>query len=409
MTRQISTEKKIVLGAVLAAVLLIVLTSVFAPAHDEDDPQPSTFNSGPQGAKAAYLLLGKLGYRTERFEKPLSLLHELDAPHTTFVLSNPSGASSPEEQKELGGFLERGGRVLADGWYGGDILPGLYWKNGADDRVSPKCNTRPEGTSALAEAGPLRLDTELLARPDLAQTAVAQSCPDGAAVILYTVGKGTAIWWASPQPLTNRGLHEANNLKLLLASIGPPDRTVVFDETARDFRPADPWSKTKGLPIRAMQVQLLLVALLLVLAYGRRHGPVRTLSVTPRTSPLEFAQSMGGLYHRAGASEAAAQEARHRLLAMLERQCGLSRELLAAGPERVAAELRARFGFDDPAFASSMEEAAASTGRITPARALHLVQELHRLREALQGTIGRTPQPSHHNPNVSRSQEKPRV
>ena len=105
------------LGAVIAALLLIVGTAVFAPAHDEDDPQPSTFNSGPQGAKAAFLLLGKLGYRTERFEKPLSLLNELDAPHATFVLAMPWGslhAGGAEGSQRISGARRprAGGRLV---------------------------------------------------------------------------------------------------------------------------------------------------------------------------------------------------------------------------------------------------------------------------------------------------------
>ena len=404
MSQRRSTEKKVVFSAIAAALLLIVITAMFAPAQDEDNPQPSTYNAGPQGAKAAFLLLGKLGWHTQRFDKPLSAMAELDPAHTTFVLATPWGTSSQEDQKALNAFLERGGRVLADGWYGGDILPGVYWKNAETDHVEPRCDTAPEGTSTLAAVGTLRMETDLLAKDDMPETEVAQECPAGAAVIAYHVGKGTAIWWASPEPLTNRGLHEASNVNLLMSSIGPLDRTVVFDESPRDFQPESLWSKAKGLPITAMVLQLLLATLFLVLAFGRRHGPVRTLNVTPRTSPLEFAYSMGGLYHRAGAGEAATVEARGRLLSVLERECGISRETLRSDSERVAAELSARFNFNDPALAQTLDESAV-TERIPPARALQLVQELHRLREAVQRAAGRAV----HRPTSPLPQEKPRV
>ena len=44
--------------------LVIVVFSLFAPANDDTDLSPTTYNSGSAGTKAAYLVLDELGYRS---------------------------------------------------------------------------------------------------------------------------------------------------------------------------------------------------------------------------------------------------------------------------------------------------------------------------------------------------------
>ena len=372
---RMALEKKLALGGIAVALLLIVLTATLAPAYNEDDPIPRSTNAGPAGAKALWTLLPRLGYRRERMDTPLTALAGLDAPRTTLLLATPWGTAPDEEKRALADFLIRGGRVLATGYAGNYNLPGFFWQNGDDDHAPQRCTTTPEGTTALAAAGPLHLPLFVLARTDLPEVDVAQTCEGGAAVIDYRWGKGTAIWWASPQPLTNRGLHDDANLKLLLASLGPTDRTILFSEPDGEFQPVSPWSKTRGIPITAMLLQLGLALVFLVLAFGRRHGPVRTLSVTPRTSPLEFAWSMGNLYHRAGAGEASTREARARLLHLLEHRCGLPRDTVHGPSAELAAEITHRFGYSNEALAALLNDTATNE-RTALARALTLVRAL---------------------------------
>ena len=394
-----SLEKQLALGGTLLAVLLIVGTAIFSPAQNEDDPRPSTINAGPAGAKALWTLLPRLGYGVQRSEASLTTLNGLDAPHTTLLLANPWGNANDDEKNALVDFLQRGGRVLSTGQFGHYYLPGYYWQDGNDNHAPEKCETVPEGTTALAAAGPLRMPLFVLARVDLPEVDVAQACEGGAAVIDYRYGKGTAVWWASPQPLTNRGLHDDANLKLLLASIGPTDRSVLFLESDGSSQRVSPWSKTRGIPILAMVLQLLLAGFFLVLAFGRRHGPIRTLSVTPRTSPLEFAHSMGNLYHRAGAGEAATREARARLFHLFERGCGLSRETLHGSAAAIAADLQARLGYSNPSLPALLDDTAAED-RLAPARALPLVRALDGVHADLLRLLSRT------SPSTATSSEK---
>ena len=64
----------------------------------------------------------------------------------------------------------------------------------------------------------------------------------------------------------------------------------------------------------------------------------------PRSSPIEFAESMGRLYQKADAAGAAVDRSRRRLLKFLEEQCGIPREVLRSTPETIAQAVEERLG-----------------------------------------------------------------
>lgn len=378
-------ESRFVLGGIGAAVLLVIAVSVFAPADNADDGRPSTYNAGASGAKAAYMLLGRLGYNVARWDRPLANLSRADAAHETLVMANPWGAASQPEQHALAAFIQAGGRVLAIGTSGMINLPGYYWRD--EQAGGHTCRTMPEGTSALAAAGSLTMRPTVVAKANLVETEVAQSCPEGAVVIEYDYGKGHAVWWTDPEPLSNRGLHNDANLKLFLASIGPPDRKVLFDEADNNFAPSTSvWAGAEGLPLRALAWQLLLGVVLLFFSFARRHGPRRFLTTTPRSSPLEFAYSMGNLYYRGKAGSAATREARERLLRVMERQCGIARDTLESGAEAIADELHTRLNYSNDELVSLLERSAAGTA-VKPAEALKIVRSLNAISYDLRAAV----------------------
>ena len=51
------SDRRIVLWMGAVILLLIVVVSVLAPNTTDDDARPTTYNAGPQGAKAAFLML----------------------------------------------------------------------------------------------------------------------------------------------------------------------------------------------------------------------------------------------------------------------------------------------------------------------------------------------------------------
>jgi hypothetical protein len=380
-------DRRTVLWLVGGLFVLMLAFVLFGPKKDENDPEPTTYNAGSEGIEAAYLLLPELGYGARRWESPTSGLRTVDAAHTTLILTEPKLPVKDVKplRQAIAEFLKRGGWVVATGPTGALLLP-----DGKTDvpktLLTGLCYTRPQGDGALARAGqvPLREPVRWAATGPAYR--VEQRCGDDAVVVRYAVGAGEAIWWSSPMPMTNAGLGGDPSLKLLLASVGAPGRTVLFDEYLHTYR--DSVGDTlKGLPWGALWWQLAAVAALLVFSFSRRSGPLRTAVTMPRTSPVEFAESMGVLYQRAGATPAATEAARARLLEFLRDQCGIPRELLRGQTPEVAQVLAERFGGDWREIDQHLEQAAIAR-EITPKSALKLVQSLDddllRLRELMR-------------------------
>jgi len=371
-----ASDKKVLLwmgGGVLA---LIVVVAILAPRRNERNFRPAIDNAGSAGAKAAYLLLGQLGYKAQRWDAPEAGLDEVDAEHTTLIMADAVIPPKQLDQAKIAvqRFLQRGGRVLDTG--GETLLPNGETR--AANALHPEsCYTTPEGQGPLAQAGQLSIvdngawnekDSKL--GPALH---VEQRCGDDAVVVRYAVGKGEAIWWSSSKPLTNAGLRDDPNLRLLLATVGAPGRTILFDEFNHGVTP----SIWEGVPVWWLLGQFGLIALLLILSFSRRNGPIRMPVTVPRTSPVEFAESMGHLYQRAGATNAATGMSRRRLLRFLQAECGVARITIDEGPAAVAEALQDRFGGDWSALRRHLEDAAhAESTELAPNSALKLVQAM---------------------------------
>ena len=368
-------------GAVL---LVIVGASLLAP-NDDSDKSPTTYNSGTAGIKAAYLLMSDLGYSAERWQQDPSDLSSVDAAGTTVIFAEPN--VPPEKLKQVradvSAFLQRGGRVLATGAAGASLLP--------DGAVGPPmqlfgklCLTTPEGRGPLARAGQVSLADNFRWTALTPVVHVELWCGGDAVVVSYRVGAGTAIWWSSALPLTNGGLKDDASLKLLLASVGnpgiagsgQPDSRILFDEYFHGIE-TSLWNLARGLPLKQIAWQAGVVGLLLILSFSRRNGPIRPLAHLPRTSPIEFAESMGQLYRKGGATQAATESARRRLLHFLRDRCGLPREIVLADAAGIAAALNSRFPGDWSKLAEHLNQAAdARYQSLAPRSALALVKAL---------------------------------
>jgi hypothetical protein len=399
-------ERKFVLLFCGAVLLVIVAVSFLAPPSDDSDKSPTSYNSGRAGIKAAYLLLGELGYPTARWEKPSSELANLDAPHTTVIFAEP--IVPPEKQQavrnDIAAFLQRGGRVLITGPQADGLLPEAEVAE-PTQLFGKLCLTTPEGRGVLAHAGQVSITDQARWTALVPAVHVEQWCGADAVVVSYHVGAGTAVWWSSALPLTNVGLKDDASLKLFLASVDGPDgqnsdagssgrprQRILFDEYFHGIQTslAD---YTRGLPLIQIAVQIALVALLLILSFGRRNGPIRLIARLPRTSPIEFAESMGHLYRKGGATQAATESARRQLLRFLSERCGIPRSILQADAAAIAAALSSRFAGDWSELAIHLTQAAeAQYQSIAPRSALTLVKALDHDLKILNK---RTKQPQH--------------
>ncbi|MGB0125447.1 MAG: DUF4350 domain-containing protein [Silvibacterium sp.] len=375
MNRRLSGDTRLILWVCLGVLVVIVVGAFFAPAREDTDPVPSTWNSGSQGSKAAYLLLGQLGYATARWDEPAANLSETDAAHTTLVLAETELPDISKEKPGIAAFLTRGGRVVATGALSGLMLPESHI--GAAGHVyTALCYTTPQSLSPLGRAGQIAMSVPV--RWKASDARVDQACGEDAVVVHYPVEDGEVVWWSSAVPLSNRGLRDDADLRLLLASIGAPGRTVLFDEYIHGAREGL-WDTTSGTPVKALCWQLAAVALLLVLSFGRRNGPLRALARSPRTSPLEFAESMGALYEKAGAADVATGAAERRLMDFLRREGGIPQETLRGAPDVIAAAVRARFFYKTPEFAADLKAARdAEFNHLSAKGALEAVRRIDR-------------------------------
>jgi hypothetical protein len=388
-----ASDRRIVLAVACAILVLITLFAIFGPETQTEDYSPTSYNSQTGGVKAAYLLLSELGYNTDRWTKKPTELSGVDAAKTTLILTEPTLPMKDQKlvTDAIADFLNRGGRILATGANGARLLPGGRTGESSRQASLPAgqtvaqavafCETTPESAGTLAQAGSVAIEDDVRWTAEGPQYRVEQRCGCDAVVVEYRYGKGEAIWWSAATPMTNGGLSRGSNrqdaaLKLLLASVGGRERTVLFDEYFHHWHSSVVEDQRK-LPWWSIFWQCLVIAVLLLLSRGRRNGPIRMPVALPRTSPIEFAMSMGRLYDKAGATAAATGAAHDRLLEFLETQCGLPREVLRAGPTAIAEALRERFGGDWRLLEAHLEQVAQDKdGGLRPKVALKLVQAL---------------------------------
>ncbi len=378
-------DKRLMLWLGGGVLLLILAVSLLAPATAKTDPRPSSYNTAPGGAKAAFLMLEGMGRAVTRWDQPLGELAEVDAPHTALLLAEPMYTALDKDRltAALQEFLQRGGRVLVTGEQGALLLPGGTVQGSR--RLHALCYSEPEGPGRLARAGVVEMQDVVRWGDEGARVYVEQRCGPDAVVVRMPMGQGEAVWWSSAGPLTNAELHNDADLRLLLASVGE-GRRVLFDESLQQV-PGSKWSAARGLPLWWMLGQAGVVFALLVFSFSRRRGPIRLPVGVPRSSPVEFAVSMGDLYEKAGATGAATEAARRRLQRVLVREAGLAQQTVEAEPDAVAAALESRFGGSWQALGKHLADAReAAEVNLRTSSALALVRALGedaaRVREA---------------------------
>jgi hypothetical protein len=381
-------DRNLLIPAGLLIAILSAAAVVTSPQGSRRMPGiASSYSAADDGAKAAFLLLEELGYRVERWDsspedlpgvafEAFTAKPEAAAAKTFLVLAQPVYPASAEEKTDLLNFVRRGGRVLIAGGRPGLLVPQSALK------AAPFSAGLAKTYSAELPA-PLTRDSPEIRMP--AYTRWGRVSGDqlryygdaeGATVVSFGVGKGQVIWWASPAPLTNSGITQAANLMLLVNSIGENKKVRIFwDEYYHGFR-AGFWSYLDRTPVpwALLQVAVLLAAALAT--YGRRKGPVRPLQRESRLSPLEFVETLGGLYQQKGGAAEALEIAYHRFRFLLLRRLGLP---ATTSLQQIQSAVRDHLGWGIPGFSETLLrcDLGVKNPHLTAAQSLHLIQELH--------------------------------
>ena len=369
-------DRRILFWSLGIAVALAVLIGFLMPgSNTNDNPVPSTYLAGQHGARAAYETLLRSGYPIQRWERPLSELAAGAGPNTVVIFAQPFSRET-EDIKAVRQIVERGGRVLSTGFWGGFLLPGGMPDTPREFSFAA-CQLEPEGLDPLAGSGEAWMVPQATWQVGNPSHRIQYSCAGQPAVVEYDWGKGHVVWWASATPLENGSLARANDLELLLNSLGPSaGHHFYWDESLHgDVR--SNWSYASGPALTLLRIGLPVLGLLIVFSFSRRSGPVRELAQPQRTAPIEFLQALGSLYRNAGAASTAVSIAFERFRRRSLRLCGLPLSPINAAD--LAAAIRRRFpqtGVSLEADLAACEEATWSE-TIDPREALRLIQALH--------------------------------
>jgi len=364
-------DRKLLFGAGWIFVLLIAGALVFGGGAGSRMEIPSSYSAASGGAKAAYLLLADAGHKVERWERALNELPQ--GGESTLVLADPNEAPTHQERDQLKAFISNGGRVIATGMFAGTFLPESNSVPDVVDELTWKKAT------ALAPSAITRAAPEIALAPQAQWQSFSPAYSlygDGERILVvkYPYGRGEVLWWASATPLTNAGLKKPGNLEFLLACVGDTKGTILWDEYIHGYRETLASSIAHS-PVKWLAFQLSLLALAVLATFSRRSGPIYQPLSDVRLSPIEFVQTLGGLYERAGSASVAVDICYQRFRYWLTRRLGAGSSI---STEDLQSAVRDRWAANDDHFIAILRrcEAVRNDPYLQATEALHLVQEL---------------------------------
>lgn len=379
----------IVLGVVIVGLLLVLYLLTGGRSTTPLDPA----STRPEGAHAIGELLKQRGVTLDRVTRYADARRSLDGGET-LVVSNPD-LLTDGQARGLGRAAADSDVVLLEP--GDDVLNNL----GVD--VYPTGDALPIAREpgcelpAARRAGSIRVEGTMYAG-----SGTATSCygDDSQAALVRAddgTGDGTVTAFGSPSTLTNERLADRGHAALALNMLGQHDRLVWYvpsPEDLPDGGSGDEDAMSLLIPdwLRMALVQVAVGVVLLMLAAGRRLGPVVTepLPVVVRAS--ETVEGRARLYRRGRARDRVAdslrEAARHRVAPRL----GLStapdrRALVAAVAERTGrppAEVEAvLYGSIGPTN-STADSPADSTDMTSDAALVRLADDLDALEQEVR-------------------------
>jgi len=319
----------IAVGALGGAIVLVNVALVFV-RHYTADPGGATSSSyatAPTGLAAYADLLARDGHRvTQLRDTPARA--RLDA-GSTVVLLDPREVSRADA-RALRRFLDAGGRLLAGGseepqWLGRVLRRPPAWSGGGIRFARTRARV-PEtaGVSRVATAGRGSWTSTGEARPAL-------GAGGRDLLVVAPVGRGRLALLADASPLQNRLLAHADDAKLGLSLAGPAARPVAFVESVHGYGQA---SGLGAIPTswRFALGGLVLAALVLIWARGRRLGPAEALERPLPPPRREYVDAVAALLERSRDPAASIAPLQAELRRRLERHgpAGLSEEEVEA-------------------------------------------------------------------------------
>jgi hypothetical protein len=381
-----SGDRKILL---IGGAVLFVLTAGIAilgsnPAG-EGMQIPSTYSAEPGGARAAYLLLQELHYKVSRWERSPTELPS-DPENAVLILADPWEPPTKEDRNALQSFVEDGGQVIFTGARIETYFPKAKIHEGFRN-TEWKTFSADVPSNYTAGAPTIVLQTSTSWQKPAADQLPLYGDTQSPVVVSWRIGDGRVLWWASATPLTNSGISREGNLNFFLNAVNSPlpsekpARQIYWDEYFHGER-TSLWSYVQKTPVAWGLVQVSILGLIVMFTFSRRSGPTVLPPVVSRLAPLEFVDTLGGLYERAGAEPAVVGFVYQRFRATLSRQLRISSSV---SDTVLADAVQSRLGWKESRLKTTLARAlvASRARKVPPEEALGLVRELEQYEEQL--------------------------
>ncbi|MGA2097612.1 MAG: DUF4350 domain-containing protein [Candidatus Acidiferrum sp.] len=358
-------------------VFLLTASVLLAPAGEQGiSTVPSTYSGQPRGAAAAYSLLAQLHYPVKHWEEPPTELQAY-AGNTLLILAEPSQPPGKKELVALDDFVQAGGHVLFTGAYIETYFPSAKVSGLSGD--SDWKMFRPSLPTGLAyNAKTITLQPAAYWDKLSAHQLGLYGEPERYTVVSWLYGEGEILWCADSAPLTNEGITKDDNLAFFLNAVrnwDPDERYQIYWDEYFHGQRSSLVSYVAKTSLAWGLLQFGLLALALVFTFSRRSGPIYVPAQTSRLWPLEFVDTLGGLYERAGAASSAVAVSYKRFRALLSRQLGLPS---TTTDEELARGAELRLGWKDLGVGELLNQASVATmaPKLRPSEALEIVQKL---------------------------------
>ena len=370
------SDRKILLIGGTLLLLLLTASVVLAPPGGENNSIPSSYSAQPGGAEAAYLLLSQLHYSVRRWESSPTELEAIPK-RALVILAEPFQRPSEKEKKALASFVENGGHVL---FTGASIR--TFFPDASDLKVqenAPLETYRPMVPNRLARGAQTVSFRPLAYWGGFRSSQLAlYGEPDFAAVVSWKLGQGEILWWAGSTPLTNAGITEYDNLSFFLNALkdwsSGKAYEIYWDEYFHGQR-SSLWSYVAKTSMVWGLLQIGVIVFAILFTYSRRSGPIYVPAEVSRLSPLEYVETLGGLYERAGAAPSAVAISYQRFRTLLSRQLSQPSNIT---DQELGQAAEQRLGWKEGGIVDLLQKAATAShaSKLPRLEALDLVQKL---------------------------------
>ncbi len=278
-------------------IFLIIILSLF-PKKKVDF---SSYSTGQEGTKGAFMLLSELGFSVSRYEKGIDSL-----PEGVLLIIEPDYDLSEREIFDLKQWLSNSNTLVFLSEY--------------DNSVYKKWNMKvKEGRSSgvfqpLHSAGPVSGVTDVkftsMSRLDGFTDGMVEYFGDDTGPFMVTCpeGKGNAVFITDNTLISNKSIGNLDNSVLLVSivnSYGGKDSNIYFDEYhhgygAVTYDRKETLSTWMPVYMKVILLQLFLAIFIFLFARSLRFGLPVPLSVKPSVPhQSDFVLSMANLFRRA--------------------------------------------------------------------------------------------------------------